>query len=687
MASPFLNLEVEIFYEITSYLFPETQDPRTDLQKPGQYLDIAALVLTCKAGKNLLNGKLYAHAAVNRPSVLFWACYHGSVGTVEKLLKADCDPHKALIYNINHIDTYTPGRYTVDRKKKVGDAHWPFGDPAASRQLTWGNQFPGMGGPRATSGIYSNTTGGNMTGGELIRHLIGSNVMETSGVAFPLNIAIEQGHLALVKVLLDDGARFGMPSVVPAQEPHGSRDYIQAKDPKYTAIAAGHKDMLAALLAASPASWQIIDTGHPHHIDNFSVLHAAAACGRVEVFDLLLQHVSNIRPDLTTAVLLELRDSDRLTPLWCAYLCGHIDLMDHLAGMGANIDAKRADGFTPLLDACLYGDKPMAEKLISLGADVNQTTDGDIRMLRSGFLQYMPLSRVVHDVLSGWKRVPTAERASEDALSIALTTAPRRPLDLCCLRGMFPENRPTETVEIAALLMAAGADISMMATSTPFPNTGQYPMPPLVAAAATRQPALVRELLSRGADANARDPKGISPLMALVGYHQSENVIGRLSAASVHYSSGKCFSGNEIACLIILLQHGADPNARDPSGVCVLARLCLAHSEKAGNAHRTVYHQQSPSTGDYNNCVTGALLDVAWRGPLSESGIPVAVELLVKHGADPNFQDATVGDSLLAYMFSHRFWDAAALLARKGARLHFTSFWSPPYKYDDLAKC
>jgi cytohesin len=140
-------------------------------------------------------------------------------------------------------------------------------------------------------------------------------------------------------------------------------------------------------------------------------------------------------------------------------------------------------------------------------------------------------------------------------------------------------------------------------------------------------------LLAKGANVNARDKSGATPL------HQA------------------ALKGN-LAFVTLLLQHGADVNARDGDGATPLHNAALSgHREVAAllldkGADREARDTETGATPLYQAA--------AW-------GRTALVELLIKRGADVNARNKG-GDTPLAAAVKNGFPEAAAILKQHGAR-------------------
>jgi ankyrin repeat protein len=113
-------------------------------------------------------------------------------------------------------------------------------------------------------------------------------------------------------------------------------------------------------------------------------------------------------------------------------------------------------------------------------------------------------------------------------------------------------------------------------------------MAKLHGAAARGELKTVRELLARGADPDARGPRGITPLMA-AAYHGYLGVARALIAAGADVNaadrdgtrplSASMLTGKH-AVSRLLIDHGADVEALDPAGDTLLTVACAYSSPK-----------------------------------------------------------------------------------------------------------
>jgi hypothetical protein len=145
---------------------------------------------------------------------------------------------------------------------------------------------------------------------------------------------VVSGKLEAVKTLLEAGA-----------DPDGEGSQVR---PLHAAANSGRLDIIR-LLAERGAT---VDAAGP---GGETALHLASRQGHIQVVEHLLQLGANIH---ATA------GEDRLTPLHTAAIGGHTEVAAMLIAQGAAVDAKSSKGATPLVYALYYGRGETAELLM-----------------------------------------------------------------------------------------------------------------------------------------------------------------------------------------------------------------------------------------------------------------------------------------------------------------------------------
>jgi ankyrin repeat protein len=99
------------------------------------------------------------------------------------------------------------------------------------------------------------------------------------------------------------------------------------------------------------------------HAQDYTVLHSAAGKGDVEILRLIVETC----PD---EICVDVQAEGGTTPLWWAANAGHMEAVEYLLGLGANINAT-AYGCTSLHNALLGGRWDMVQFLIAHGAEMD----------------------------------------------------------------------------------------------------------------------------------------------------------------------------------------------------------------------------------------------------------------------------------------------------------------------------
>jgi ankyrin repeat protein len=205
-------------------------------------------------------------------------------------------------------------------------------------------------------------------------------------------------------------------------------------------------------------------------------------------------------------------------------------LVDQLLAAGANPRTANRYGITPLLEACENGDAAIIDKLLKAGADPNTAQpEGETALMtaaRTGSLDAVKL------LLNHGAHVNAKENwRGQSALMWAVA-----------------ENHP----DVVQLLIQRGADVNVRSRVFDYnslqPKQGSVPMnyprggfTPLLFAARQGDLADTQTLLRAKADINLADPDKTTPLLEAI--------------LNFHFDLAQ-----------YLLDHGADPNARDLHG-------------------------------------------------------------------------------------------------------------------------
>ena len=201
-------------------------------------------------------------------------------------------------------------------------------------------------------------------------------------------------------------------------------------------------------------------------------------------------------------------DSGQTALMWAA-AGGHWEIVDLLIGAGADVNASSSGMFTPLMFAARTGDLKSAELLLDAGAEVNVATEDGLSPLL--------IASASLDAITGSDYRLVVEESQHESLG--------------------------------ALLLDHGADVT---------QSDQYGMTALHYAVEMNKPSLLRALLKRDADPNARLTQGLP--------FRRGDYVGReaYDGASPFWLAARL--GN-VEMMRELLDAGADPELRQAWGV------------------------------------------------------------------------------------------------------------------------
>jgi ankyrin repeat protein len=268
-------------------------------------------------------------------------------------------------------------------------------------------------------------------------------------------------------------------------------------------------------------------------------------------------------------------DSDGTTALHWAVQKDDADLVDRLIKAGANVNAKNDYGSTPMSEAAINGDVAVIDRLLKAGANVES---------------------------------PNAD--GQTALMVIART---------------------NNVEAARLLISHGANVNAVEK--------WREQTPLMWAAAESQAAMVKELVARGADVNARSHVNNWERQVTAEARAIARPAGGLTPLLYAARQG-C-----LGCAKALAEGGADLDLADPEGVAPLLLSVLNMNfdvaayliDKGANVNKWDWWGQSPlyAAVDVNTIPHGGRPD---RPSLDETTSLQIIEMLLKKGANPNLQ-------------------------------------------------
>lgn len=252
------------------------------------------------------------------------------------------------------------------------------------------------------------------------------------------------------------------------------------------------------------------------------------------------------------------RDHLGETPLMYSAYVGSVDAMKLLLDHGAKVDAQSQSGATALVWAA--ADLAKVRLLVEHGANVNLATKRGRTALLVATMSD-PSAAIVKLLIDKGANVKALDFLKTTALRAAALGNDTETIRLLLAQGIDPNaadlpgitplmmaggwNGNTAAVQ---LLLAAGANpkaVSRPVMGLPAKNGASEfgSLTALIMAAPFGPPELIQDLLAAGSDVNAKDVRGMTPLMlAVANDHQDPAVIQ------------------------MLLAHGADPSTRSKIG-------------------------------------------------------------------------------------------------------------------------
>ena len=245
--------------------------------------------------------------------------------------------------------------------------------------------------------------------------------------------------------------------------------------------------------------------------------------------DEMLLHVAARQPDtalLKFILARNLRDvidipvDDGQTPLLIAVSQGKLDHARLLLEHGAEINST-----TALHAAARRNDRPMVELLLAHGANVNALSASAGTPLHALGTSY-----------------PRANQSASDRLNL---------VKLFLDAGADPLLENGNKQSAYSTLAGSNEDVAMMLLDRiPVAKRNTLSEPPLMTATRSRHLKVMERLLVEGADPNATDRAGWSPLFAMVSRRQP--------------------SASEATAIAMLIKHGANPLLREGKGLGLL---------------------------------------------------------------------------------------------------------------------
>ncbi|RSL63196.1 hypothetical protein CEP54_005331 [Fusarium duplospermum] len=328
----------------------------------------------------------------------------------------------------------------------------------------------------------------------LIQHGCDPNAEDADGLK-PIHIAAKKNHASVVTVLLEAGVK---PGTGKTKVPKGALYWvvIEGENALLHASQAGHSETVEAMIPF---------------------------CSQEELEQLLCECCRFSRTDSILTIL----DKTDVS----------VNVMCH--------------GGSPLHYACVLANVKCAEALIKRGADLNKMAS--VGTSESGLRSYPPPSMTspLQDLISVWSKDNNAACRSILKLLVKAGVDLEQPDssgNTALIRLVQPgKHRLTGPLYVPALKAMLEAGASVNATG---PRLGSTPLH--IVAGKNRVLKAVQLLIEHGADPNAKDNHGRTPLHILID--------------SLYYNEDKQLERTK-PIIKFMLDNGADPECRDKDGV------------------------------------------------------------------------------------------------------------------------
>ncbi|ONI58207.1 ankyrin repeat domain-containing protein [Wolbachia pipientis] len=455
----------------------------------------------------------------------------------------------------------------------------------------------------------------------------------------PLHYAAENGHLSVVRCLIEKGASVDLrneDSMVPLHfaAQSGRFDIVKQlvenkasinlqnlgdMSPLHFAAQYGYLDIVMCLVE-NGANVNLQDT------DGMSSLHYAARDGYLSIVEYLVGK---------EGVDINLQDVDGMSSLHFAARDGHLDIVECLMARGVGINMPSTCCVTPLCLAVECGHLDIVKCLVEGGANIDKKDENGVT----------PLERATEKNYPEIAEYLVMKGADVDLKDIDIIT----PLHVAVECGRL---------DIIKDVIEEGVDVNFK---------GEYGVTLLHLAAENGYLDIVKYLVKNGADVNLKDGDSMVPLhfaaqngyLSIVRYLVEQGADSGLQNYDRMISLHLAADGGHLDVVKYLVKNGANVNSLDGRS---MTPLCYAAQRGCLDIVRFLVEGGAniDLKDDHN---VSPLVYAAENGHLD------VVKYLVKNGADVNLKD---GDSMVSlhYAAKNGYLGIAEHLVKNGANVN-----------------
>jgi uncharacterized protein len=316
------------------------------------------------------------------------------------------------------------------------------------------------------------------------------------------------------------------------------------------------------------------------------------------------------------------READGSTPLQWAVYKGDIAEVKRLLRAGANVSIANNYGATPMSLAAEVGNAELLKVLIEAGADADSPNP-------EGQTALLAVARTGN--------VEAAEVLLKEGAAV---DAREKWGGQTALMWASARRHPA----MMRLLIARGADVNARSTVRDYQrhvtaegrpkSLDSGGLTPLLYAARENCLACVDVLLENRADINLPDPDGVSPLLVAI-MNANWDLAGRLIAAGADVNQWDIFGESPLFTAVNLRSRIDGGRASiDPLNRTTGLEVVKALLERGANPNMQLFFQPANLAGNTNTRGSTPLIRAANNGDLE------VVKLLLEHGADATIQMA-----------------------------------------------